>query len=162
LTGKWPSLRGVVLKADNEAIFIMKRHCIFMVLLTMPTIPTPTAASPKPAKKLAHATAPAAPINDAIRLQDVELLQEMIEELQEENEELHIHNRMLQRDRERLVHYFEELYGNVKAVERSRAWRIGYRVMGIVKRLLGRKSGVHAFTNIDKLYVTYHHWKKSL
>lgn len=66
-----------------------------------------------------------------------------------------------QRDIEKLVMYMEQLQHDIIAVEQSRAWRIGYKIMAYMKSATGRKPGRYAFANIHRVLTIYHHWKKA-
>lgn len=68
---------------------------------------------------------------------------------------------LLQRDIDKLVRYMEQLQHDIIMVEESRAWRIGFKIMRVLKAALGRPIGRHAFTNIHRILTIYHHWKKA-
>jgi hypothetical protein len=65
------------------------------------------------------------------------------------------------RDIARLSRYIEQMHHDILAVESSRAWRIGYGLMALAKRLLGRNRGGDSFASIHDTYSRYHHWKKT-
>ncbi len=70
-------------------------------------------------------------------------------------------NARLTRDLDKLTTYMDDLHYRIQMVEESSAWRIGYRVMTLAKRLLGRKIGASVFDDIHKTLRIYHHWKKA-
>ncbi len=77
------------------------------------------------------------------------------------SEEEQLRYEILERDMARLMRYIEQMHHDITAVESSRAWRIGYRVMSIIKRCLGRPIGSDSFASIHTTYSKYHHWKKT-
>lgn len=81
--------------------------------------------------------------------------------LVQDNRSLQHQQILLQRDINKLVRYLEQLQHDIIMVEESRAWRIGFKIMRVVKAALGRPVGRHAFTNIHRVLTIYHHWKKA-
>lgn len=67
----------------------------------------------------------------------------------------------LERDVERLTCYLEQLQHDVEQIERSRAWRLGYKLMSFLKRLLGRKTSQDGFAHIDTIFEQFDHWKRA-
>ncbi len=68
---------------------------------------------------------------------------------------------LLQRDMDKLVRYLDQLQHDIIVIEESRAWRIGFKIMSVLKTAMGRPVGRHAFTNIHRILTIYHHWKKA-
>lgn len=62
---------------------------------------------------------------------------------------------------DRLSLMLERLEYAISAIRLSRAWRVGFRLMSVVKKLLGRKAQGDGFQSIDETLEHYHHWKKS-
>ncbi|MCI5049740.1 MAG: hypothetical protein MRY32_05345 [Rickettsiales bacterium] len=96
-----------------------------------------------------------------IKNDDPETVVRAVRKLKEQQTELEIKNDYLERDIERVVRYLERMQHDIFAIEHSVAWRIGFRLVSFVKRILGRKSGNPIFANLRKQLETYHHWKKS-
>ncbi|GEM_PF-2448714 len=65
------------------------------------------------------------------------------------------------RDIDRLMSYIDKLEHDINAVQHSLAWRVGYRVVTLAKKLLGRGSNKHAFEHMNQTFTIYHHWKKA-
>lgn len=65
------------------------------------------------------------------------------------------------RDLERLDRYLTQMAHDVQAIRVSRAWRIGYRLTSLLKRVLGRKPGGDGFHHILTVIDHHEHWKKS-
>lgn len=82
-------------------------------------------------------------------------------EVCEERNQLKLRNVMLQRDIEKLTHYLDQLQYDTMAIERSYAWRIGFKAVTTLKKLTGRTGARHAFTSVHRTLTLYHHWKKS-
>ena len=96
-----------------------------------------------------------------VNTDDEKAIRKAITVLIRENETLHIRNDYLERDIERVSRYLDQLQHDVSAIEHSRAWKIGFGIVSLLKRLLGRKPSDPIFGNIRKQLDTYHHWKKS-
>lgn len=65
------------------------------------------------------------------------------------------------RDLERLNGYVSQLIHDLRAIQHSRAWKIGYRLTSLLKALLGRARGGDGFSHIERVIEQYEHWKKS-
>lgn len=65
------------------------------------------------------------------------------------------------KDIQRLKDYLEQMIHDIQSIQRSRAWRLGYRIMSLAKRVLGRQTSGDGFAHIDAVIERYHHWKKA-
>ena len=71
------------------------------------------------------------------------------------------HKHLENKDMQRLQDYLDQMIHDIRSIQHSRAWRIGYTLMACAKRLLGRKANGDGFTHIDAVIERYHHWKKA-
>lgn len=65
------------------------------------------------------------------------------------------------RDIKRLIGYIDQLEHDINAVQHSLAWRVGFKLVTLLKKLLGRNTGSHAFEQMNHTFTIYHHWKKA-
>lgn len=79
----------------------------------------------------------------------------------EERDHLQHQLNMSERNIEKLTHYLDMLQHDVIAIEQSRAWRIGFRLVSFLKSLTGRAASRYGFSAIHRTFTLYHHWKKS-
>ncbi len=94
-------------------------------------------------------------------VEDEWLVLSRMRDICKERQYLTARNKLQQRDIEKLTRYLDLLQHDVLAVERSRAWRLGFRIVATLKSLTGRPAGRHVFGNVHRTLGYYHHWKKS-
>lgn len=85
-------------------------------------------------------------------------LREVIHDNQLLVEKLNARNK----DVRRLCEYIDTLLFNVRAIERSKAWKLGNSVAAVVKTFMRLPHRNRVFTDCERVGEMYHHWKKSL
>jgi len=90
-----------------------------------------------------------------------EVLRQHILRLEADKQEMQVKIDYLERDIDRIARYFDQLQHDVQSIEHSTAWRLGYGLVAILKKLMGRRSTSPIFETIHGQLTIYHHWKKS-
>lgn len=92
---------------------------------------------------------------------DEETVIKAVKELLDKRQEMQLTIDYLERDIDRIARYIDQLQHDVTAIEYSRAWRLGYGIVSFLKRMTGRRASDPIFDDINRMFSTYHHWKKS-